>query len=262
MRRIATIAALTLAVAACSESPSNPSTELELVGQAADIVALGDRIASAGPRELAAIHRLPDNLKLTAAQEAAVKALVDAFVAATAADRQALMAIITQAHEAAKAGKSRAEVSAILATGDPIRARLNAAEVALGTAILGVLTAEQKAWLAANPGPGRGPVAPPTSCPPLTAAQQAQIASLLNAFQAANKADLEAIAAAERAASAARRNGASAADIQKILDAVKAARERVAAAHTTLEAAIANVLTAEQKACRVRIPSGPSGPGR
>ncbi len=255
MRKKLPVALLAILVVACSESPSNLPSDSNLVAEAADVVALGDRVASAGPRELAQVHRLPDNLKLTAAQEAAIKSLVDQFLVATAADRSALMAIITQAHEAIKAGKSRDEVRAILAQADPIRQRMNAAETALGTAILGVLSADQKAWLAANPPRGGGPT-PRLSCPPLTATQQSQINGLLTAFHDANKADLTAIANAERAAAAARRSGASTADVQKILDAVKANRDRVAAAHAALEAAISNVLTPEQKGCRAITPPG------
>lgn len=249
MRKKLPIAVLAILIAACSESPSNPTSDIDLAAAAADAVALGDRIGSAGPRELAQVHRLPDNLKLTSAQEAAIKLLVDDFVAATAADRAALMAILTQAHEAIKAGKSRAEVGAILAQALPIRVRLHAAEAALGTGILALLSAEQKAWLAANP-PRGGPLPPRPSCPPLTPTQHTQINALLTAFHEANHADLAAIAAAERAAHQARRDGASAADVQKILDAVKPNRDRVAAARAVLETAIANVLTAEQKACR------------
>ena len=254
MRRKISIAILAVLLTACADSQSPPPADIDLATEAAGLVGLGDRVASAGPRELAQVHRLPDNLKLTTAQDAAIKLLVDQFLAATTADRAALMAVLNQAHEAIRAGKSRAEVQAILDQAEPIRLRMQAAETALGNAILGVLTAEQKAWLAANPPRGGAPPPPRPSCPPLTAAQQAQINSLLSAFAEANKADLAAIAAAERAAGTARRNGASAADVQKILDAVKANRDRVDAARTALETAISNVLTAEQKACRVAVP--------
>ena len=250
MLKKVSIVMLAIGLAACAESPSNPSSRIDLVLEAADLVALGDRTAGAGLRELAGLHRLPENLKLTAAQDAAIKALVEQFLAATAADRAALMAVLTEAHEAIEAGASRSDVRAILAKADPIRQRMVAAEAALGLAIQGVLTAEQKAWLAANPPTHRGG----TRCPPLTAAQHAQIEGLLKAFNEANQADLAIVAKAARDAEAARRSGASAADIQKILDAAKAAMDRLAAARATLETAIANVLTAEQKACRVVTP--------
>jgi Spy/CpxP family protein refolding chaperone len=251
MLKKVSVVMLAIGLAACAESPSSPSSRIDLVSNAADLVALGDRTAGAGPRELAGLQRLPENLKLTAAQEAAVKTLVDQFLAATAADRAALMAILTEAHDAREAGKSRSEVQAILAKADPIRQRMAAAESALGLAIQGVLTAEQKAWLAANP---RTRDDGGTRCPQLTAAQHAQIDGLLKAFHEANQADLAIVAKAERDASIARRNGASAADVQKILDAAKPARDRLAAARGNLETAIANVLTAEQKACRVAPP--------
>ena len=250
MRNRFPIAFLAVLLTACADSPATPPADVDLATEAAGVVALGDRVASAGPRELAQVHRLPDSLKLTTAQQAAIKQLVDQFLASTAADRAALIAILGQAHDAIKAGKSRAEVQAILSQAEPIRLRMEAAETALGNAILGVLTAEQKAWLAANPLRGGGPLPPRPTCPSLSAAQQAQINALLSAFVQANQADLTAIAAAERAAAAARRNGASAAEVQKILDAVKANRDRIDAARIALEAAISNVLTAEQKACR------------
>jgi hypothetical protein len=69
---------------------------------------------------------LPDALRLTAEQKAAIVALHDAFMKATADDIAALQAIEKDARAAVRAGRSREDVRAILAKADPIRARLDA----------------------------------------------------------------------------------------------------------------------------------------
>lgn len=95
---------------------------------------------------------------------------------------------------------------------------------------------------------GRGPGAAFPDNLKLTDAQKAQIAALVAAFTAANAADLAAMKAAHEAARAAHMAGKSREDIKAILDKAKAAVDRVRAAAQALHTAIANVLSAEQRA--------------
>ena len=88
---------------------------------------------------------LPDALKLTAEQKAAITALHDAFMKATADDIAALQAIEKDAKAAIRAGKSRDDVRAILAKADPIRASVDAAFKKLQADIWAVYTPEQRA---------------------------------------------------------------------------------------------------------------------
>jgi Spy/CpxP family protein refolding chaperone len=93
---------------------------------------------------------LPDSLKLTAAQKTQIQALVMAFAVANAAD----LATMKAAHEAARAahaaGKSKADLQAILDGAKAAADRVRAAAAALQTAIHNVLTPAQQAWLAAH----------------------------------------------------------------------------------------------------------------
>lgn len=99
--------------------------------------------------------RLPEEIKLTDAQKAQIDALRAAFQTANAANHAALKAIFDEAKAARDAGKTRAEVRAILDRGKPMADQMRAAVQALHTAIQAVLTDAQRAWLAANK-PGRG----------------------------------------------------------------------------------------------------------
>ena len=233
-----------LVISACSESPTVPTDtmqdmELEAV-LAFDAAGLSDP-----GRHLVGIHRLPRELQLTAAQAAQVKALVDAFMEATRADREALARIHQQAEEARKAGKPREEIARILAQGTEIRTRLAAAEQELARQIEAVLTAEQKAWLAAHP-----PVRCDRSGPVLTEAQRDQIAALIAAYQEKNKDDIAAVRAALEKARQAAASGANRTAIAAILNEVRAARERLTAAQLELARAIDALLTPEQRASR------------
>jgi hypothetical protein len=83
--------------------------------------------------------------RLTEAQVQQIRALREAFHTAVAAD----LAFIKQVHEQARAarlaGKSQAEILAILETAHPALERVRAAERKLHADILAVLTAEQRA---------------------------------------------------------------------------------------------------------------------
>jgi Spy/CpxP family protein refolding chaperone len=197
-----------------------------------------------GTPELRRINMLPDSLKLTGAQESQINALIEAFQTANQADLDALNAIMAKADSARRAGKSRAEVHAILQTGDAIRTRLGAALDKLRTDIDAVLTAAQKAWLESH----HYERCNPDSAVALTDAQKAQIQTLIDAFKSTNQADLDAVKAALEAAHDARKAGKTKAEIDAILAAVKPAMDRLHAAGEKLRTDIDAVLTAEQKA--------------
>ena len=94
---------------------------------------------------------------LTDAQRERVAALTRGFDERTRADREALAPILRQAAEARRAGRTEAEVRAILEPARPIQQRLAAAQAQLRTDLLAILTPAQRAkFAAANPGGGRG----------------------------------------------------------------------------------------------------------
>lgn len=102
---------------------------------------------------------LPDELKLTDEQKTSIQALVTAFRDANADDIAAMRTAHQAARDARKAGQTREEVKAILEGAKPAAERVHAAAAALRTAIQGILTAEQSAWLEAHK-PDRPPRTP------------------------------------------------------------------------------------------------------
>ena len=161
-------------VAACEKGPTQPSpldtAQLETVDPAILTFNSTSGLPSApfhteGPGSRADARGpgapFPDSLKLTDSQKAAIKALRDAFNSANAADLAALQAIHDKARDAMKAGRTRAEVRAIFETAKPILDRLKPKFDALQSSIEAVLTAAQKAWMAAHrpmgPPPGFRP---------------------------------------------------------------------------------------------------------
>jgi len=246
MRRIALIAAAVLSLAACSGETTSPNTPditlLEGGAFGTALTTLGGYDADIYQGRLA--NALPDELKLTSDQQAKIRSLVEAFVQSTRADREALGAILREAHQAMEAKKPRAEVEAILAKGAAIRQRLRAAEEKLKADIDAVLTAEQRAWIAAHS---------PRACradrfPPLTEAQKTQIRALETAFQQSNKADLDLVRATLEEARAAVLAGKPPEDVAKILAKAAPAMLRLEAARKSLREQILNILTPEQKA--------------
>lgn len=241
MRRIAFITFAALSLAACSTDTTAPTvTDLSI-----DAGAFGTALTVVGGYEAdlyqtRLTNGLPDSLKLTSDQQTKIKALVEAFQAATKADRQALEAILGQARDAAKKGRLSADsVGKILAKGLEARTRLIAAELKLKTDIDVVLTPDQRAWIASHE---------PKKCKadkfsPLSDAQKTQIKSIEKAFEDANRADLQAVKAAYESA-----EGKSKADRDAILAGVAPAIARLDAARKALTTAIAAVLTPEQKA--------------
>jgi len=191
---------------------------------------------------------LPDALKLTAEQKAAIAALHDAFMKAVAGDIAALQAIEKEAKAAIRAGKSREQVRAILATGAPILARLDAAFRKLQADIWVVYTPEQRAWIEAHR---------PRDCRrgslKLTEEQATAIRDLEQEFYAAVKPDLDLIRSIVEEARQARVAGKSREEVTAILAQAIEPQRRVAGAERKLQAAIFNVLTPDQRrlwACR------------
>ncbi len=247
MRRIALTVIAAVTLAACSNETTAPADVSQISNFS--IGAFGSALTATGGYDaelyrLRLLNGLPDDLKLTAEQQAKVKALVDAFEAATKADREALNGILREALQAIKAHKSRAEVKAILDKGSAIRARLSDAEATLRSQIEAVLTPEQKAWLASHK-PQR---CDPSKFPPLTDAQKAQMKALETAFQTANQADIDAVRTAFEQVQAAIAAGKSRDEIQSILNGIKPAIERLESARRNLRAQLEAVLTPEQKA--------------
>lgn len=191
---------------------------------------------------------LPDALKLTAEQKAAIAALHDAFMKAVAGDIAALQAIEKEAKTAIRAGKSREQVRAILANGAPILARLNAAFRKLQADIWVVYTPEQRTWIEAHR---------PRDCRrgslKLTEEQVTAIRDLEQEFYAAVKPDLDLIRSIVEEARQARAAGKSREEVTVILAQAIEPQRRVAGAERKLQAAIFNVLTPDQRllwACR------------
>ena len=150
MRRLALVSLAALSIAACSGDSTAPdSLDVTLL----DAGAFGTALTTTGGYDAGVyndrlVNALPDSIKLTDEQRAKIKALTEAFLAATKSDREALNAILREAKQAVEAKKPRSEVEAILAKGLAIRLRLAAAEAKLKADIDSVLTAEQREWIA------------------------------------------------------------------------------------------------------------------
>lgn len=183
-KRVLTMAAVAMFVAACDRAPTTPDT-LQASLDAVDPVVVtfgatqglpggpfGDRnglpfmgsMPFGGGPAAAAKGRgpgapLPDSLRLTDAQKAQIQALVAAFVAANAADIATMKGAHDAARDALKAGATRDEVKAILEAAKPAADRVRAAAEALRTAIAAVLTPAQRAWIDAHR-PDRPPRTP------------------------------------------------------------------------------------------------------
>lgn len=245
MRRIAFLTLAAISLAACSRETTGPTNAADLAVEAG---AFGTAFTAAGGYE-AGIYEsrlsngLPDELKLSSEQKEKIRALVKAFEEATRADRDALRAILNEAREVGKTG-SREDVKKVLAKGEPIRARLAAAEAKLKADIDAVLTPEQRAWIAAH-APKR---CDPAKFPPLTETQKEQIRALESAFELSHKADLDAVKAAYDQIKDAVQAGKSREEIARILESIKPALARLATGRMKLHDDIAAILTPEQKA--------------
>ena len=230
-----------LALGACSEDTTSPADNALQFEEVADLAYGTADLADPGRHFIAHLKLLPDSIKLSAEQAQQIRALLTAFFEATQADVQALAAIHQQARAARAAGQSFEEIRAILAQGDPIRARLHAAEQQLHADILALLTPAQIAWLESFR---------PFACRDLrlTDAQKTEITALIAAFQTENQADLELVKSVFEQARAALEAGATRAELAAILEQARPAVERLRAARIELHNAIRAVLTPEQLA--------------
>jgi len=152
--KLTALAVALVSVAACDRSITNPR-DSEAALLAFDQAATMDS-ATAVPRGPFMDNAPPDSIKLTDAQKAAIKALHDAFATAHAAQFAQLKAIHDEAMAAHKAGKTRAEVKAILDKARPIMEGMRADFDALRAKVEAILTPAQKAWAAAHKRGGGG----------------------------------------------------------------------------------------------------------
>lgn len=231
-----------LAFAACDRSdPVDPAT---LAGDEVVDVVPDYAVSPAASIDAAGIGAafLPRELQLTAEQKAAIAALHEAFMKATAADVAALRAIEREAHDAKAAGKTREEIRAILARAIPIQERLQAAFAKLRADIWAVYTPEQRAWIESHK---------PRACGPgavkLTEEQAKEIRALQERFMAAVKSDLELIRSIAEEARKARETGQSREEVAKILARAVEPQQRVMDAERKLQEAILALLTPEQR---------------
>jgi Spy/CpxP family protein refolding chaperone len=239
--RFAVLFAAVALLAACDKStPVSPATD---VSDVVDLIP-DYALSPAASVDAAGIGgaQLPDNLRLTVEQKAAIQALHDAFMKATATDVAALRAIEERARAAIRAGKSRDEVRAILEEAAPIRLRLEAAFKKLQADVWAIYTAEQRAWIESHR---------PRACGPdgakLTDDQVKQIRALQEQFYASVKADLALIRSIGEEAKAARVAGKSREEVAAILAKANEPARRVAEAERKLQEAILALLTPEQK---------------
>ena len=241
MKKLVFCLAVLAGLAACSEDAAAPEPfDTAAFGEATDLAF--DASFAGDPRvRFPLVFRLPDHLKLSAEQEASIRALLEQFAADTRSDHEALAAILKQARAARQAGKTAEEVKAILQQGEPIRRRLVAAEQKLRADLLAVLTAEQRAWVESQ---GRNRC----ESVALTDAQRTEISALYATFQQDNRVDLETIRTTLDRARTAHRAGASREEIHAILFEAQPAMQRVLAAQIKLAAAVFALLTPEQLA--------------
>jgi Spy/CpxP family protein refolding chaperone len=150
MRRTTFALVAAFALAACSGDTTSPAddTAIEQSISGMDVSAASG--ASALQYRDRLFGSLPEELRLTDAQRAQIRALVDAFESATRDDRRALGAILADIRKAIHDGKGRDEVRRILHRAEPIHDRLAAAHRKLIADIDAVLTPEQRAWIRAH----------------------------------------------------------------------------------------------------------------
>jgi Spy/CpxP family protein refolding chaperone len=244
MRKFLILCITALAISGCAKDTSAPATDGVLLDDAA-LLAYGSMdMADPGSHFIARLNSLPDSIRLSAEQRTQIRALLSAYLSATRADMEALAAIHQEARAAHQAGATEAEMRAIFARGDAIRARLHDAEARLRASIGALLTPAQKMWLGGSG--DRRPCANPDIR--LTDAQHTQITALIAAFETANRADLDAIKAVHEQARAAIQAGASRESVAEILAQANAPMQRIRAAREALNAAIRALLSPAQLA--------------
>jgi Spy/CpxP family protein refolding chaperone len=248
MKKLAFCLILLLGPAACGQDSTAPQPfDTATFGDATDLAFDASFAGDPRVRFLPFVFRLPDHLKLSAEQEASIRALLQQFATDTRSDHEALAAILKEARAARQAGKTIEEVRAILQRGEPIRLRLVAAEQKLRSDLLALLTAEQRAWIESQ---GRNRC----ESVALTDAQRTEISALYATFQQDHSADLETIRTTLTRARAAHLAGASREEIHAILLEAQPAMQRITAAHFQLAAAVFALLTPEQIASGCYLP--------
>lgn len=147
--------AATLLLAACDQSPTEvpevaaDDYALLMFGEAGSAL---EGTMGAGPTDRpfdgsSAFHRLPERLRLSEEQIAAIRALREAFKTEHQAEIDELRAIFQSARAARDAGATREEVREILEQGRAIAMALRPDVIALHLAIWDLLTDAQRFWL-------------------------------------------------------------------------------------------------------------------
>lgn len=162
-RALVPVVAASLIFAACRESPTDSSSlaaddyALVMFGEIGASLegTLGEQMAGRPFDGRSNRPTLPDSLKLTDEQKAAMHALREAFRLEHADELAALRAIFEEAREARRNGATREEVRAILAEARPIVEALRPDVRALHEALRAILTDAQRAWLDAHRRPHR-----------------------------------------------------------------------------------------------------------
>ena len=230
-------------LAACDNSapvsPAAPDDAVEVIELVPDYA-----VSPAASVDAAGVGaaQLPEELRLTVEQKAAIAALHDAFMTATATDIAALRAIEQEAHAAIRAGKPRAEIRAILEKAAPILVRVQMAFRKLQADIWAVYTPEQRAWIESH-----RPRACGADAVRLTEEQVKQIRALQERFYTTVKSDLELIRSIAEEARKARADGKSREEVAAILARAVEPQRRVAAAERTVQDAILALLSPEQQ---------------
>lgn len=247
MRSTTLVMIAALVLGACGEDRSDPAGLDQLDTFTADFSSVAYGIDGVVPgaalHELWRLERLPEPIKLTAEQEATITKLLDDYQKAHEADLKELTKLLDDARKAIQAGKTRAEVAAILQQARAVQLRLREATAKLKTDIDAVLTTEQQAWLASG-SPAR---CYPTIVAPLSAEQRTTIKALNAAFVAATEADRAVARAALDAAAKARQQGKSREEIRAILEPARDEMQRLQEAASQLRADIWAVLTPAQR---------------
>lgn len=231
------------ALAACGKDTPDPAslspTEATVLPDVGGRPGFGPRFGG-----LFALRRLPDDLALTSDQKTQIRALLDSWHEANQADLQKVRATMEQVRSARRQGGAAADAKSLFQDLKPIRERLRTAGAELKTQVDGVLSDQQKSWLAENT-PKRCDA---SSAPALSDEQKQQIHSLVEGFRQANATDLGSLRTAMQQAHEARRAGGTRADFEAAMQQVKPAMDRLKTAHEQLRSQIQGVLTAEQKA--------------
>ncbi len=156
-RKLLPALAVTLMLAACDNAPTESASASEPTLEAVL------ETAGAGASAANFLHRAPEELRLTAQQQDAIRRINTEFRRANQADLEALTAITREAIAARRAGATPDEVRAILERSRATRERMAPAFVALARSLNAVLTDAQRAWLADNArrlGPKLPPLGP------------------------------------------------------------------------------------------------------